>query len=285
MSIKIPQFDQLRKTNLKWVLYAAFPLFIIFLAILYFVQAPQSIYITGFEGTGLQTLAGWQVFDPYRTESQYTGTFYTSTTEAYEGSRSLYFQTDVSWNHDTPFSSVSLALFFAPDEKTTEFTNYVIEDGRTWNYLSPVSREDLRITPTIKFMVKLEYKEMIRVDVTGFTLDGEMVGAGVSPEYELRGKDTGDWQSVELNIVELLNSAVGTATWEYLRSFEIRLYNVDMNQRGDPIDLWMDNYVLEAAMEAQREGLFRASGGTIFVTILALSVIIIKRMKGERINE
>lgn len=281
MSFKKPIKKQINYFAKQRVLLLGIPTFIIFFILLLFIQAPQStIYSTSFEGAGLSTLAGWQVFDPYRSQSEFSGILYTTTTQVFDGERSLYFQSSSSWNHHNPESSIALVVFFAPDEETTEVENWLLPDGRTWDYLGVLSRENLQINPMMEFEIKLDYKYMIRVDATAWTLTGEIIGAGTAVEYELRGRDTGDWQHVSLNIVSLLTSAVGGSNWEYLRSVEIRLYNVDANLREEPIWLYLDSYSFEAASETVSDdgGFFKAPVDSGLV-LLGIIVITLKKRR------
>ena len=165
MSIKMPTRKQVRSLARQRVLLLGIPAFTIFFILLLFIQAPQStIYSTSFEGAGLSTLAGWQVFDPYRSMFDYSGTLYTTTSQSFDGERALYFTSDTSWDYDAPQSSIALALFFAPDEETTSVENWLISDGRTWDYLGVLSRENLQINPVMSFEIKLDWKFMIRID-------------------------------------------------------------------------------------------------------------------------
>jgi len=281
MSFKMPTRKQVTTLGKQRVLLLGIPSFIIFFLLLLFIQVPQStIYSSSFEGGGLSTLAGWQVFDPYRSGSDFSGSMYTTTNEVFEGERSLFFQTDVSWNYDNPYSSVALALFFAPDEEVTTFDNWLLPDDRSWDYLGLLSREDLQINPMMEFEIKLDWKFKIRVDATAWTLTGEIVGAGTAVEYDLRGLANSDWQRVSLNVVNLLNAAVGGSNWEYLRSIEIRLFNVDTNLLGEPINLYLDNYSFEAASETISDSSgFSASidSGLILIGIIVIAIYQKKR--------
>jgi len=279
----MPTKKQIAKLGKQRVLLFGIPAFIIFFVLLLFIQVPQStIYSTSFEGGGLSTLAGWQVFDPYRSTTDYSGSLYTTTNEFFEGERSLFFASDTSWNYDNPDSSVALVLFFAPDEEVETVQNWLVPDDRTWDYLGQLSREDLQINPMMEFVIKLDWKYKIRIDATAWTLKGEIVGAGTAVEYDLRGLATSDWQPVSLNIVSLLNAAVGGSNWEYLRSIEIRLFNVDANLLGEPINLYLDAYSFEAASEATNSsagGIFNASidGGLVLMSIIVISIYQKKR--------